>query len=271
MKYARHHGIKACLTLLLACVATLVSAQNYRTASDIAFTQSADPYAQERCRLDVYYPEGKQKCPVVVWFHGGGIEGGSKHLPDELREQGLVVVSANYRLLPKVPVDSTFRDVAEAVAWTFRNVEQYGGDPTKIYLAGHSAGGYLLTMVGLDKTYLAQCGVDADQVRALVPFSGQMITHYNHRKMHGIDPLQPVIDKYAPLYHVRKNAPPLLLISGDRELELYGRYEENAYMYRMMKLVGHPHVALYELDGHDHGAMVHPAFHILLQYIHADK
>lgn len=239
----------------------------YKTITDITYTQSGDRYAQERGKLDVYYPQGVKDCPVVIWYHGGGIEAGNKHIPEELQAKGYVVVAANYRLLPNVPIDSCLDDVAASIAWTFKNIVKYGGSTEKIYISGHSAGGYLLSMVGLEKSWLAKYGIDADAIKALIPFSGQMITHYNHRKMHGITPLQPIIDKYAPLYHVRKDCPPLLLISGDREVELFGRYEENAYMYRMMKLVGHEQVYLYELDGHDHGAMVHPAFHILTEYI----
>jgi hypothetical protein len=96
-----------------------------------------------------------------------------------------------------------------------------------------------------------------------VPFSGQAITHYNVRKMQGIPPLQATIDEYAPLYWVRKDCPPLVLICGDRELELFGRYDENQYLARMMKLAGHTETYLYELGGHDHGQMVEPAFLIL--------
>src|SRR5690606_17205881 len=62
-------------------------------------------------------------------------------------------------------------------------------------------------------------------------------------------------------------APALGLITGDRELEMLGRDEENAYFYRMMKVAGHPDVHLYELDGFNDGAMAAPAFHILLQYV----
>jgi hypothetical protein len=58
----------------------------------------------------------------------------------------------------------------------------------------------------------------------------------------GISGKQPIIDKMAPLYHVRADAPPLLIITGDRKLEMLGRYEENAYMMRMMKVAGHDRV-----------------------------
>src|SRR5678816_3746384 len=71
----------------------------------------------------------------------------------------------------------------------------------------------------------------------------------------------------APLFHVRKDAPPLLLITGDRELELIGRYEENAYLWRMMKEVGHPDTKIHELQGFDHGQMADPAHPLLLQFI----
>ena len=94
-----------------------------------------------------------------------------------------------------------------------------------------------------------------------------MITHFVIRKERGIPDTQPVIDQYAPLFHVRADAPPLYLITGDRELEMLGRYEENAYMCRMMKLAGHKHTTLYELDGFDHGGMAEPAFDLLLKII----
>ena len=94
-----------------------------------------------------------------------------------------------------------------------------------------------------------------------------MISHFSYRQMNGIGNLQPTIDKYAPLFHVRKDASPLVLITGDRDIELFGRYEENAYMWRMMKLVGHQNTTLYEIAGHGHGPMGDPAYHILLESV----
>lgn len=250
--------------LWILCLMTMsLMAQNYKTETDIVYTTKTDAYARERLKLDVYYPEGRKGCPVIVWFHGGGIESGAKEIPRRLRNKGNVVVGANYRLLPKVKIDDTLDDAAEAVAWVFRNIERYGGDTTKVVLTGHSAGGYLDMLLCLNKAWLARYDIDADRIMMCVPFSGQAITHYNVRKMQGIPTLQPTIDQYAPLYWVRKDCPPLVLICGDRELELYGRYDENQYLARMMKLVGHKQTYLYELDGHDHGTMVEPSFTIL--------
>ena len=124
-----------------------------------------------------------------------------------------------------------------------------------------------MDLVGLDKSYLAEYGIDADKIAALVPYSGQVVTHYTERGDRGIPPLQPIIDSLAPLYHMRPDCPPMLVISGDREMELYGRYEETAYFVRMMKLHGHPDITFYELDGFEHGDMVAPGHLVFLKYL----
>lgn len=253
------------LSFILASLSAF--SNNYHLKENISYTSLSNDYAQERCKLDVYYsPDFKDK-PVVIWFHGGGLVGGEKFIPEELQKDSLVVVGVNYRLLPKAEINEIIDDAAAAVAWTMQNIKDYGGDPEKIFLAGHSAGGYLISMIGLDKKWLNKYGIDADTLKGLFPYSGQVLTHYELRNLQGISPLQPTIDEFAPLSHIRKDAPPYIIISGDREEELYGRYEENAYMWRMMKLNGHPYVYLYELDGYNHGDMAKPAHHILKTHI----
>ncbi|MHC4640852.1 MAG: alpha/beta hydrolase [Planctomycetota bacterium] len=243
----------------------------YKTESDILYreqtSKKTDDYIKERCRLDIYYPVGQKDFATVVWFHGGGIQGGEKFIPKQLKNQGIAVVAVNYRLYPKVPCPIYIEDAAAAVAWVFKNVHKYGGDPSRIYVSGHSAGGYLTSMVGLDKKYLAVHGVDANKIAGLIPYSGHTITHFTVRKERGIPGTQPIIDEYAPLFHVRTDAPPLVLITGDRDLEMLGRYEENAYMMRMMKVIGHEKTKIYELQGFNHGEMAEPAHGILLKYI----
>lgn len=255
--------------LLLAALlmSAMTALAQYNRVNDIPYSDNTNEYARERCKLDVYYPTGLKDVPVVVWFHGGGIEGGNKYIDRELLDAGYCVIAANYRLLPKATMDEVLDDAAAAVAWAFCNAEKYNGNRKKIFVAGHSAGGYLLDLIGLDKHYLSKYGIDADSIAGLFPFSGQVITHYNIRKQQDIGPLQATIDKYAPLTYVRKDAPPMVIISGDRELELYGRYEEQAYFWRMMKLTGHPDVTLYEMQGFDHGAMPHPAYHVMKEHI----
>jgi predicted esterase len=227
----------------LSVISVVYAQEDYRLKENILYRDSeaekTDKYISERCRLDLYYPETKG-FTTVVWFHGGGITSGNKFIPEKLKQQGIAVVAVNYRLSPKVNCPAYIEDAAAAVAWTFKNIKNYGGDPSKIVVSGHSAGGYLTTMVGLDKKWLARYKIDANNIAMLIPFSGHTITHMT-----------------------------VILITGDREREMLGRYEENAYMWRMMKVAGHTKAKLYELDSFDHGGMASPAYEILLNEIKA--
>lgn len=258
------------LLFFLGTFCLIAQERGYGSVKDIPYHSDsivqANEYVKERCRLDVYYPKDTTNVPAVVWFHGGGLSSGEKDIPKGLREKGLVVVSANYRLHPKVRHPAYIDDAAAAVAWVYKNIGNYHGDAKSIFVSGHSAGGYLASMVGLDKSYLEQQGVHADSLAGLIPLSGHTITHFTIRKENNIEGTQPVVDRYSPLFHVRKDAPPMLLITGDRELELLGRYEENAYFHRMMKIVGATNTTLYELDGYGHN-MVSPALPLLVNFV----
>lgn len=265
--------MKAFTTLLLLFLVTLTSYpqdEAYVTLRDIPYYKGSekqtDEYIRERCRLDITYPKDKTGFATVVWFHGGGLTGGSKELPEALKRDGICVVGVNYRLAPRVKAPAYIEDAAAAVAWVFRHIGEYGGDSTRIFLSGHSAGGYLVMMTGLDKQYLAAHDIDANKIAGLVPLSGQTITHFSIRQEYGMKDTHPLVDQYAPLYHVRPDAPPLLLITGDRELEMLGRYEENAYLARMMKVAGHSQTRLRELQGYGHG-MTYPAFPLVVEEI----
>lgn len=266
-----------CTLIVLSCSIFLYS-QGYQWDKAISYRKEVlNEYMKQKCLLDVYFPTETKNFPTVIWFHGGGLTSGDREIPQELREQGIAVVGVSYRLCAgenkqkainaDVTTDDAVDDAAAAVAWVVKNITRYGGDPSKIYLAGHSAGGYLISMIAFDKKRLAKYGVDADSFAAIVPFSGQAITHFQNRRDRGISDYQPLIDEYAPLYYIRKDCPPIILICGDREKEMLGRYEENAYMWRMLRIIGHPNVYLYELQGFDHVGMAHPAHAILLEYI----
>ena len=235
----------------------------YRDGTSEALTE----YMKERCVLDVYFPTDIKNYPTVVWFHGGGLKAGNKSIPQVLKNKGIAVVAVNYRLHPKVKAPVYIEDAAASVAWVFNNIEKYGGSREQIFVSGHSAGGYLASMVGLDKSYLEKHNIDANDIAGLIPFSGHAITHFTIRAELDIPGTQVVVDEYAPLAHIRKDAPPYIIITGDREMELLGRYEENAYMYRMMKLVGHEQTTLRELDGFNHGEMDDPAYYLIVKHI----
>ncbi|HPF50155.1 MAG TPA: alpha/beta hydrolase [Draconibacterium sp.] len=257
--------------LAVAGLNTILAQTTYQTIENIPYRTEAErisnKYIADRCILDLYYPENATDFTTVVWFHGGGLTSGEKFIPEKLKEKGIAVVAVNYRLSPKVKCPVYIEDAAAAVAWTFKNIEKYGGSKNKIVVSGHSAGGYLTSMIGLDKHYLGKHNIDANNIAMLIPFSGHTITHFTVRDEHGIPGTQAIVDAFAPLYFVRPDTPPIVLITGDRELEMLGRYEENAYFWRMMKVAGNKQTKIYELDGFDHGGMASPALELLLKEI----
>jgi len=268
--------MKKLILLLLVTTSFLVSAQQqYAIEKDIHYYADAvtksDKYIDSQCTLDIYYPKNSKNFATIIWFHGGGLTGGSKEIPNALLEKGFAIIGVGYRLSPKVKAAACIDDAAAAIAWSFQHIADYGGTADMIFLSGHSAGGYLTMMVGLDKKYLAKYNIDANTIAGNIPLSGQTITHFTIRKEMGIKETQPLIDEYAPLYFVRPDASPLLLITGDPEMELLGRYEENAYMSRMMKLAGHKRTTLYKLEGFTHGSMVEPAIPLLIKEVNAIK
>lgn len=257
----------------------VVADTRYATVRDIAYrasdtgTQDGKRPEFSRCRLDLVHPADGAAAgfATVVWFHGGGLTGGTRTIPKTLRERGFAVAGAGYRLVPEVEARECIADAAAATAWVLRHIARYGGDPARVYVGGHSAGGYLASMIAIDARWLAAEGIDANLLAGAIPCSGQAITHFTIRKARGIPDTRPVIDEFAPLFHVRKDAPPFLVITGDRDLEMLGRYEENAYFVRMLKVAGHPRVEFVEIEGQDHDGMVRQAIEHVVDHVRGDE
>lgn len=267
--------MKSCLLtlLLFTFLSTCGRAQqiNETTLRDLSYRPEAtDAYARERCTLDLRYPTDSTGFATIVFFHGGGLEFGHKYFLNTWNGSGVAQVAVNYRLAPSVKKPTYTEDAAAAVAWTMRHIADYGGDPRRIYVAGHSAGGYLTSMLALDTTYLGAHGLHPDSLAAVFPYSGHTITHFTARKESGLAWNDVRVDRYAPIYHLRVSDLPIVLTTGDRDLELYGRYEETAYFWRMLRASGHERVELHEFEGFDHGGMLAPAAIHTLRWIRAD-
>lgn len=240
----------------------------YATDNNIAYyAEARDEYQKEHCKLDIYYPKGSKGHATVVWFHGGGLTAGTRYLPN-LKDQGIVLVAVSYRLSPKAHTPAFLEDAAASVAWVLANIERYGGDPKKVFVAGHSAGAYLASMIAMDPKWLAAQRVSHRQLAGVISVSGQMTTHFTIKKERGDEApsLRPIIDEYAPLYHAGKDLPPICLIVGGRAIEFKSRVEENELMAVTLRNLGHPAVEFHEMAGLDHilveqGAMlVMPGF-----------
>lgn len=222
-----------------------------------AVLEKSDEYRKTQCRLDISAPKDAENLPVLVWFHGGGLSGGSREIPALLKKEKIVLVGVGYRLFPKAKYPDFIEDAAASVAWTFANIEQYGGNSENVFVGGYSAGGYLAGMVGLDPRWLKPYGIEPKRIAGLVILSGQVSTHFNVRK--NMNYSQPeyatIIDEKAPMFYLSKDAPPIQLLLGDRKIEWPTRVEENQWMAAALRAMKHPHVEFYEHAGYDHGKM----------------
>src|ERR1019366_3858232 len=141
--------------------------------------QRGIPYAEpknERQMLDVYAPTKGKNLPVVVWIHGGGWRRGDRadmqKKPQAFVDKGFVLVSISYRFVPKVTVNEMAGDVAQAIHWTHDHAKDYGGDPDRIIVMGHSAGAQLAALVCTDDSYLKAEKLPLSIIKACVPVDG---------------------------------------------------------------------------------------------------
>ena len=246
-----------CLALFFA--PAILPAQDLK---DINYSSNTDEYSQKMCRLDVYNAAdaGAAK-PIFVWFHGGGITGGDKKgMPTNIAapKNGFVLISANYRLSPSIKAWLAIDDCAEAVAWAFKNAEKIGGDKTKIFIGGHSAGAYLSGMVAFAPKYLQKHEIKNTDLAGIILLSGQTTKHFRVRKDSGdtANSLIPVIDELAILGNVQNKISPLCIIVGDRRLEWKCRVEENFLLEAAVReLKNSPYTEIFELQGTNHGTV----------------
>jgi acetyl esterase/lipase len=197
------------------------------------------PYVEkghERQVLDVYSPTGAKKLPVVFWIHGGGWQAGDKKdvqlKPKVFTGRGFVFVSTNYRLLPSVDMGTLIRDVAKALGWTHEHAAEYGGDPHRIFVMGHSAGAQLAALLCTDERYLRAEGVPLSDIKGCVPVDGDTYdvpaiiataearwkahglppAKFGHREKFGNDPAKH--KDFSAVTHVAKgkDIPPFLIL-----------------------------------------------------------
>jgi len=191
----------------------------------------------ERQVLDVYAPENAKGAPVVFWIHGGGWQQGDKsdvgRKPAFFMEKGFVFVSINYRLWPKVEMEALIEDVAKGFKWVQDHIADYGGDPGRVLVGGHSAGAQLAAILCTDGKYLKAEGLTSfAMIKGCLPVDGdtydipamietaetrQRVHGYplpttGHRQKFGNDPAKH--RDFSAVYHVAKGKgiPPFLIL-----------------------------------------------------------
>ncbi|CAO4196043.1 alpha/beta hydrolase [Methylorubrum extorquens] len=179
--------------------------------------------ADPRQRLDVFVPTVPvERAPVLVFFYGGSWNSGSKDdyafAAQALAAQGFVTVLPDYRLYPKVRFPDFLKDGAAAIAWVRDNIAAQGGDPSRIVLAGHSAGAYNAAMLGLDPEYLRQAGVDPRIIRAVAGLSGPYdFLPFDQKTSIDVFGQAPDPEATQPVSYAGAHSPPTFLATGDKD------------------------------------------------------
>lgn len=211
--------VGALLSLLMGCsplkvLNAFTPGGTFNRVSDLRY--GSDP----RNELDVYTPvDGGKNAPVVVFFYGGSWNTGSRtdysFVGEALASRGIVAVLADYRLYPQVHYQGFLQDSAQAVGWTREHIRQYGGDPDKLYVMGHSAGGYNAAMLALDPKWLAVVGMKPSMLKGWIGLAGP----YDFLPIENPD-VKPVFffpdspPDSQPINHVSAASPPALLIAA---------------------------------------------------------
>lgn len=149
------------------------SEQKVESFKDVRY---ADGSAENLTSLDIFTPDRSGKRPVMIFIHGGGWTFGDKKNDGRksfgFTRDGYIYITMNYRLVPDVQFPRNIQDVAAAVAWTYRNVAEYGGDPNCLFVMGHSAGAHLAALVSADEKYLKAESLDLSVIKGTVLLDG---------------------------------------------------------------------------------------------------
>ncbi|NOX54520.1 MAG: alpha/beta hydrolase fold domain-containing protein [Planctomycetes bacterium] len=196
---------------------------NIKTTLDVPYAEGAGR-SDRLLRLDIYAPKQGAGHPVVIYVHGGGWRVGDKRAVHRkvpfFPDRGYVFVSVNYRLVPQVDVATEAQDVANAIAWVHDHIPQYGGDPTRLFLMGHSAGAHLIALVATNDEFLKKAGKNLAILRGVIPLDTQaydLVALMSNRPARvyrtafGDD--RNTWERLSPIHHVRagKRIPPFLI------------------------------------------------------------
>lgn len=230
--------------LILFCVSGLLArAAESPVMADVPYVTGGDPAwaTNPACRLDLYLPPAAKNYPTLVWLHGGGLTGGSKssdagkRMARRLAGAGIAVAMVEYRFSPAVKFPAYVHDAAVAFAWVRNNIANHGGDATRVFLGGHSAGAYLALMAGLDESVFRALGVDGRTLAGVIAVSSQAGTHFTVRAERGLGE-RIVVDDAAPIYHAARRPYPFLLLYAGEDMVF--RIEENRLLAAALREAG---------------------------------
>lgn len=248
------------ILLLSGCSSVQFFAANAPTAFDRVVVHRNLPYeAGPRHQLDVYSPRRAAGRPVVIFWYGGSWVTGNKNeyrfVGTTLAEHGIVAVLPDYRLYPQVTFPAFDEDGARAVAWVEHHIQALGGDPHRLVLMGHSAGGHTAAFLAFNHEFLRKFGANPRDIVGLVGLSGTYVLEPETPTEHATFPLPYTDSDWQPIRFVDAHAPPTLLLHGTRDKEVL---PQEAIELRDVMLREHLQVELHLYEHKGHGDTVAP-------------
>ncbi len=225
-------------------------------------------------RLDLYMPEGARGVPVVLFIHGGyWVEGDRNYFAfasglygsvgRALAREGIGCVITSYRLSPETGIEGMLDDVLAALRWTQENAAAHGGDPARIFVMGHSAGGHLAALLACDESLHRGRGLDPKSVRGYLPLSAvwdladmrdRHDDAFNSRVTYAVFGRDEArLKRYSPIHLLHPGMPPVLIGIGGRDFGYMIPQAEEAR--RRLERAG-VQARVLRLDGYDHYDMV---------------
>jgi acetyl esterase/lipase len=216
-------GISA--ILLAACRSGVFLLANAPTAFGSFDRHSDLPYGDAvRQRLDVYAPRNAAQRPVVIFWYGGSWTQGNRadyrFVGAALAERGFVTVIPDYRLYAAVTFPAFCEDGAHAIAWVQEHIDEFGGDPRRIVLMGHSAGAHIAAFLAFNHDFVHKAGAKSESIVGLVGLSGPYVLVPDTDLLRATFPAPYTNADWQPIRFVDARAPPTLLLHGldDREV-----------------------------------------------------
>ena len=219
-------------------------------------------YNDNKDLLDIYMPEGKNQAPVIVYFHGGALLTGNKSwgkdIGHKVAESGIGLVSVNYRLSPEFQHPNHVHDAAAATAWVINNIAAYGGDPQKVYVAGHSAGAYLAALLAIDSTLLKIHEIENSKLAGAVLISPFLFVEETAKVRIESDATYKTIWGNEPQSWIQASVTPHILPNRDNILLIYAdgdddwRKEQNERFATAMTDAGNLRVFTKEVPNRAH-------------------
>ncbi len=219
MKLLALFALASLLVFTAGCTSVAFIIANTATLTgryDRSTNHSYGPEARQK--LDVYSPKDEKDRPVVVFFYGGSWTAGSRGLyrfvGAALAERGIVTVLPDYRLYPQVKFPLFVDDGALAVAWVQKHAHEFGGDPQRIVLMGHSAGGHEAAFLAYDRQLLQKVGARPEWIVGLVGLSGPYALAPDTEILNTIFASPYTEAQWQPVRFVTSQSPPTLLVHG---------------------------------------------------------